>query len=369
MKQPFTNVMLNSIEHFIPKKLQINAMMLNQEKILILGPAWVGDMVLAQSLFKTLKINNPDCIIDVAAPLWTLPLLDRMPEVSAKIALPFKHGELAFWQRIKFGKSLKNAGYTQAIILTNSFKSALLPWAAGIKKRTGFLGEMRIGLINDIRPMNKKILKKTVERFVFLGLNLNESLPQSIPNPQLATNPLAALETLSKMGIQPPQHKVLGLCPGAEYGEAKRWPAQYYAEVAMDALHKGLQVWLFGSVADMPVTTLINQLTQNQCSDFGGKTKLGEAIELMALCDTVISNDSGLMHVAAALSKQAGHRKLIAIFGSSDPYHTPPMQPDAVIEYLALSCSPCFKRKCPLQGDAHLACLNRIKPREIGKFI
>jgi heptosyltransferase II len=141
------------------------------DKILILGPAWVGDMVLAQSLFKTLKTNKPNCIIDVAAPAWTLPLLERMPEINAAIALPFKHGELAFFERIKFGKSLKINGYSQAIILTNSFKSALLPWAAGIKKRTGFLGEMRYGLINDVRPLDKTKLKKTVERFVYLGLN------------------------------------------------------------------------------------------------------------------------------------------------------------------------------------------------------
>ena len=125
------------------------------DKILVLGPAWVGDMVLAQSLFKTLKINQPDCVIDVAAPAWTLPLLARMPEVNEAIALPFKHGELVFFERIKFGRNLKSKGYTQSIILTNSLKSAILPFAAGIKKRTGFLGEMRYGLINDIRPLDK----------------------------------------------------------------------------------------------------------------------------------------------------------------------------------------------------------------------
>ncbi|MES2502025.1 MAG: lipopolysaccharide heptosyltransferase II [Pseudomonadota bacterium] len=334
------------------------------EKILVLGPAWVGDMVLAQSLFKTLKVNNPNCVIDVAAPAWTLPLLERMTEVSGKIALPFKHGELAFWQRIAFGKSLKQSGYTQSIILTNSLKSALLPWAAGIKKRTSFLGEMRYGLINDIRPLDKDVLKKTVERFVFLGLKPNETLPTAIPNPQLVTNAQAALATLAKLGIDSPQHKVLGLCPGAEYGEAKRWPAEYYAEVANDALNKGWQVWLFGSDKDIPVTSQINQLTQNRCNDFGGKTKLGEAIDLMALCDTVISNDSGLMHVAAALNI-----KLIAIFGSSDPYHTPPMSSKAVIEYLGLDCSPCFERQCPLSGNAHLRCLNDIKPNNIKTLI
>lgn len=327
------------------------------EKILILGPAWVGDMVLAQSLFKTLRTHHPDCIIDVAAPAWTLPLLDRMPEVSEKIALPFKHGELAFWQRIRFGKSLRNKGYTQAIILTNSFKSALLPWAAGIPKRTSFLGEMRYSLINDIRPLDKSTLKMTVERFVSLGLAPNAALPANLALPMLMTDKVQAEQTLIKLGIAIPTSPILGLCPGAEYGEAKRWPAEHYAEVANAAISKGWQVWLFGSDKDISVTHRIDQLTNNQCIDLGGKTKLGEAIDLMALCHAVVSNDSGLMHVAAALDK-----KLVAIFGSSDPYHTPPMHPDAVIEYLKLECSPCFKRECPL---GHLNCLKSISPQSI----
>jgi heptosyltransferase II len=335
------------------------------EKILVLGPAWVGDMVLAQSLFKTLKANNPNCIIDVAAPAWTLPLLERMPEVTGKIALPFKHGELAFWQRIQFGKSLKNAGYTQSIILTNSFKSALLPWAARIPKRTSFLGEMRYGLVNDIRELDKTKLKKTVERFVALGLDKNAELPKVIPNPQLSTNAEASWILACSLGVKNNESKVLGLCPGAEYGEAKRWPAEYYAEVANEAIKKGWQVWLFGSDKDVAVTTQINQLTQNKCADFGGKTKLGEAIDLMSLCDTVVSNDSGLMHIAAALNK-----KLIAIFGSSNPAHTPPMSPNAVIEYLRLVCSPCFKRECPLSdANLHLNCLKNINPSQIIRHI
>jgi heptosyltransferase II len=331
------------------------------EKILILGPAWVGDMVLAQSLFKTLKSHHPNCIIDVAAPAWTLPLLDRMSEVSEKIALPFKHGELAFWQRIRFGKSLRNKGYTQAIILTNSFKSALLPWAAGIPKRTSFLGEMRYGLINDIRPLDNTKLKKTVERFVSLGISLGQPLPSILPIPSLITHQENGMACLNRLGIAKLPKYILGLCPGAEYGEAKRWPGEYYAEVARVAITKGWQVWLFGSDKDMPITSQINQLTQNQCIDFGGKTKLGEVIDLMALCDTIISNDSGLMHVAAALDK-----KLIAIFGSSDPYHTPPMQPNAVIEYLGLECSPCFQRTCPL---GHLKCLKNIQPNIIASHL
>ncbi|MES1986712.1 MAG: lipopolysaccharide heptosyltransferase II [Pseudomonadota bacterium] len=332
-----------------------------QSKILVLGPSWVGDMILAQSLFKTLKLNDPNCIIDVAAPAWTLPLIERMPEVNKGIALPFKHGQFALFERIKFGKSLRNEAYTQAIILTNSLKSAILPFAANIPQRTSFLGELRYGLVNDVRKLDKIKLPRTVDRFVTLGLQKNAPLPDNILNPSLIANKENALATLQKLGIASPSSRILGLCPGAEYGEAKRWPAEYYAEVAREALNKGWQVWLFGSDKDVMVTSVINQQTGNHCLNLGGKTKLGDAIDLMSLCDTVISNDSGLMHVAAALDK-----KLIAIYGSSNPHHTPPMQPDAVVEYLGLDCSPCFQRVCPLQ---HLNCLKLIKPSSIIQFI
>lgn len=335
-----------------PKKLA--------EKILVLGPAWVGDMVLTQSLFKLIKHNRPNSVIDVAAPAWTLPLLERMPEVNAKIALNFKHGELAFWQRIQLGKSLKNNAYTQAIILTNSFKSALLPWAAGIRQRTGFLGELRYGLINDIRALDKTKLKQTVQRFAALGLAADAILANDLPKPSLTTSPDAAT-LASKLGVQISNPKILGLCPGAEYGEAKRWPAQYYAEVANQALQSGWQVLLFGSDKDKAITAQINQLTQHKCLDLGGKTQLSEVIDLLSLCHTVVSNDSGLMHIAAALNKN-----LIAIFGSSDPYHTPPMSDKALIQYLALDCSPCFKRECPLM---HLNCLKKISPASIVNLI
>jgi heptosyltransferase-2 len=327
---------------------------MSAKKILIIGPSWVGDMVMAHSLFQALKAQDPDTIIDVAAPTWTLPLLARMPEINHAIALPFKHGQLALLERIKFGRSLKSSSYTQAILLVNSFKSAILPLAAGIPQRTGFLGEFRHGLLNDIRPLDKLKLPRTVDRFVALSMeNQDQVLPQ-ISNPKLIADQNHALRVLEKNGMNKPSQKILGLCPGAEYGEAKRWPAEYYAEVANKALNKGWQVWLFGSDKDIPVTTTINDLVRGRCQDWGGKTNLGEAIDLMSLCDTVISNDSGLMHVAAALDK-----KLIAIYGSSDPHHTPPMNEKAIIEYLGLDCSPCFERVCPL---GHLNCLKSISP-------
>ncbi|MCB5191593.1 lipopolysaccharide heptosyltransferase II [Methylobacillus arboreus] len=329
----------------------------HKDKILVMGPSWVGDMVLAQSLFKTLKQQNPDCEIEVAAPAWTLPLLDRMPEVSAGIALPFKHGELALKERIRFGRSLKERHYTQSIMLTNSLKSAILPAATGIKQRTGFLGEMRYGLLNDIRPLDKTKLPRTVDRFVALGMTKHTASTSPIPNPSLVANRDNAVACLQKLGISQPQTPILGLCPGAEYGEAKRWPIEYYAEVARAAHARGWAVWLFGSEKDVPFTAQINRLSNMICLDLGGRTKLGDAIDLMSLCDAVVSNDSGLMHVAAALDK-----KLVAIYGSSDPHHTPPMTSKAVIEYLGLECSPCFQRKCPL---GHLNCLKQILPQVV----
>jgi heptosyltransferase II len=182
-----------------------------------------------------------------------------------------------------------------------------------------------------------------------------------LTKPKLIANEANAQASLARLGQALPNQPILGLCPGAEYGEAKRWPADYYAEVANYALDNHWQVWLFGSDKDVAVTSTINQATQNRCLDLGGQTKLGEAIDLMALCHTVISNDSGLMHVAAALDK-----RVIAIYGSSDPHHTPPMHPQAVVEYLGLACSPCFERTCPLTTEhAQLACLKNISPNQI----
>lgn len=330
--------------------------MSSADKILVIGPSWVGDMVLAQSLFKQLKSDRPACQIDVAAPSWTLPLLARMPEITQAIALPFKHGQLSLGERWRFGRGLRVQGYTQAILLTNSLKSAILPWAAGIPLRTGFKGEMRYGLVNDMRPLDKTRLKKTVERFVTLGFSPQTVLPSALPQPALVADAANADRLLHAFKLDASK-PMLGLCPGAEYGEAKRWPAEYYAQVANHALDAGWQVMLFGSDKDAPVTASIQQLTQQRCLDLAGKTSLGDAIDLMSLCQRVISNDSGLMHVAAALDKP-----LVAIYGSSDPKHTPPMHPDAVIQYLGLACSPCFKRVCPL---GHLNCLRQLSPEQV----
>jgi heptosyltransferase-2 len=325
-------------------------------QVLIIGPSWVGDMILAQSLFKLLKERRPDVAIDVAAPAWTLPLLERMPEVRDGIALPFKHGKFDLKTRIRIGRELKAKRYDQAILLTNSFKSAITPFFAGIPQRTGFKGELRYGLLNDIRPLDKAVLPKTVDRFVALGMEPGQPNPSVLPEPALVASSENALAALERLGHNSPQAPVLALCPGAEYGPAKRWPAEYFAETARWALDQDWEVWLFGSGKDVEVTQQIDYLTGNRCLDLGGKTSLGEAIDLMALARAVVTNDSGLMHVAAALG-----RPQLSLFGSSDPHHTPPMSAKADILYLGLSCSPCFQRECPL---GHFKCMRDMKPEK-----
>ncbi len=313
----------------------------NSIKILIICPAWIGDTVMAQALFKLLKQRQPNVIIHALAPDWAASVLERMPEVDKILNLPFKHGQLALYRRYVFAKKLHQENYAWAIILPNSFKSALIPFWAKIPRRTGWKGEMRYGLINDMRILNKSKLPQMVQRFVALGLSKNEPLPEKLPWPELQVRH-------SRVSGNP----ILAICPGAEFGPAKRWPAAYFAEVAKNKLKQNWQVWIFGSKNDQSIAAEIQAITNNACKDLTGKTSLGEAIDLLSLATLVISNDTGLMHIAASLK-----RPLIVIYGSSSPEFTPPLAKDVRILSLNLPCSPCFKRKCPLK---HYKCLRDL---------
>ena len=326
--------------------------------ILVVGPSWVGDMVMAQSLFMMLRATRPNCLIDVLAPGWSLPLLERMPEVRAGIDMPLGHGQLQLGARYRLGRLLHDQHYHQAIVLPNSLKSALVPWWAKIPLRTGYVGELRYGLLNDARRLHKQALRMTVQRFVALGLERGAPLPDPIPSPRLAISERGVQAALAHHGLNLNHNQpMLALCPGAEYGPAKRWPEEYYAELAREYLGRGWRVWLFGSHKDREVCAAINAKAGGGCVDLAGKTSLGEAIDLMSLAGMVVSNDSGLMHVAASLRKP-----LMAIYGSSDPGFTPPLNEQARVLSLGLECSPCFKRECPL---GHLNCLRELKPAAV----
>jgi heptosyltransferase-2 len=322
--------------------------MTKRPHILIVAPAWVGDAVLSQPLLRRLQARNPDTLIDVLAPPWTRAVYERMPEVHAVHDLPFAHGELALRKRYALGRSLTPRGYTQAVVLPNSLKSALVPFFARIPRRTGFVGEMRSGLLNDTRKLDKEALPLMIERFAALAEDAGPVKIRPLSEVSLRIDAIARSTTLVKLGLKATP-KIAVLCPGAEYGPAKRWPVEYFGALAQRFNADGWQVWIAGSAKDAAVgadiVTAAGGIGINLC----GKTTLAEAIDLMSCASHVVSNDSGLMHVAAALD-----RPLTAIYGSSSPAFTPPPSAHARIVKIDLACSPCFKRVCPL---GHFKCM------------
>ena len=306
-----------------------------------------------QPMLKRLRQRHPDCLIDVLAPPWTAALLRVLPEVYGVIINPFPHGALHLVARYQLGKRLRAACYDQVIVLPNSWKSALVPYFARIPLRTGFIGEARHILLNDKRKLDKTRLPLMVERFAQLAEDAYAEIPRPLTNPKLTVSEAQRDETLYKLNLAL-DNPVAVFCPGAEYGPAKRWPVEYFADIAQRLLQHGYAVWLIGSGKDKPVANEINQTTGGRCINLCGSTDLGDAISLLACAQLVISNDSGLMHLAAALD-----RPLFALFGSSSPQFTPPLSEQAHVIKLDIECSPCFKRECPL---GHFNCMKQLTP-------
>ena len=321
---------------------------------LVVAPSWVGDAVLAQPLLARLRARDPAGSIDVLAPAWAFAVFRRMPEVREVLALPFGHGELKLGARRAFAKTLPP--YERAVVLPNSLKSALVPWHAGIPERIGYRGEWRYGLLTDVRVLDGKALPLLVDRFAALAQPAGEALERPVPAPRLQADAASLAATLAKHGLAG-DGPALALCPGAEYGPAKRWPARHFAQVARLHAAKGYRIWLLGSAKDAPVTAEIAALAAAPVHDLAGRTSLTEAIDLLSAATRVVSNDSGLMHIAAAFD-----RPMAAVFGSSSPGYTPPLSPKARIVTLGLSCSPCFKRDCPL---GHTHCLEQLEPARV----
>lgn len=336
------------------------------KKILIIGPSWVGDMVMSQSLYIVLKQLHPESQIDVIAPGWCKPILERMPEIHQAIEMPIGHGEFNLLGRREIGKSLREKQYDHAYILPKSAKSALIPWFANIPLRTGWKGEMRYGLLNDLRP-NMKSFQLMVERYVALAYPQEEMIDSSslggletLPRPSLFIDKKEQAKAIAKFNLNQ-EAPVVGLCPGAEFGPAKKWPETHYAEVASAMANAGKQIWLFGSQKDLETCNNIKQLVpqehQHQIHVLAGQTSLIEAVDLLAACQTVVANDSGLMHVAAAVGCN-----VVAVYGSTSPKYTPPLAEKVEIVHTDIDCRPCFKRECPL---GHLNCLNQLSPQKV----
>jgi heptosyltransferase-2 len=310
-------------------------------------------MVMAQSLFALLRRRWPRCRLEVLAPAATRPLLEFMPEVDRAFAMPLGHGRLGLGARFALGRRLRAERFDWAIVLPRAFKAALVPFWAGARRRTGYLGELRYGLLNDRRRDPGHGVARTVDRFVALAAEPGEPVPPA-QAPRLAVPPGRAAAALAALGLARPAGRLLALCPGAEFGPSKRWPVEHFAALARAYGERGWQVWLFGGPGDAPAAARIAADAGPGCVDLAGRTALDQAVALLALADAVVSNDSGLMHVAAALA-----RPQVALFGSSSPKVTPPLSDRASALWLGLGCSPCFKRDCPL---GHHKCLRELAP-------
>jgi heptosyltransferase-2 len=325
-------------------------------KVLVVGPSWVGDMVMAQALYRLIRQRTPAAEIHVVAPPWSLPVLERMPEVARAVALEVGHGELALGRRRALGVRLRAERYAHAIVLPRSVKAALVPWFARVPRRTGFRGEWRYGLINDMRSQGSA-LDQTVKRFVALGLDQGEAFGPLPPElyPRLSVSKPNTERLFAEQGLQRGA-PLFALMPGAEYGPAKRWPVTRFAVLAQHLAAGGANVVVLGSAKERPLGEEIARM-HPRVSNLCGRTTLADVVDLVAAANAAVSNDSGLLHVAAATGTP-----VVALYGSSSPAFTPPLSTAAVVQYLALECSPCFERECPL---GHLRCLTEIPVAQV----
>src|SRR6185503_1961810 len=316
-------------------------------RTLVVAPNWIGDALMAQPLLARLHEKTPGLKLDVLAPEWVAPVVRRMAEVEDVITVPFRHKALQLGARWKIARQLKARGYQQAIVLPNTWKSALVPFFAGIALRSGYVGEARYGLLNSVYRDNEAPMPLHYAR---LSEAPGGDVSEPLPAPRLRTEPQDIEAARRRFRLQ---GGYAVFCPGAEYGPAKRWP--YFGELSR---RLKAQTVVLGSANDREAAQGILG------HDLVGKTTLDEAIALIAGADYVVTNDSGLMHIAAALG-----RPQVALFGSSSPSHTPPLSPAARVLWLGVECSPCFQRECPL---GHFRCMREMTVdsviEEIGKL-
>ncbi len=325
-------------------------------KILIVAPSWIGDTLLAQPLLARLQRKLPGVVIDALAPGWTAPVLRRMPEISEVIDAPFGHGELKLAARWRLGRALRERSYDEAIVLPNTFKSALVPFFAGIPLRVGFAGELRYGLLSLVHKLDEKRLPLMAERYAQLAEKPGTAPKRPLPEVRLRVDGANLAAALARLGLSRAK-LTAALCPGAEYGPSKRWPPRHFAALAKKLAARGHAVWLFGSPNDRDIGEEIARASEGAAVNLCGKTDLASAIDLLSITEIVVTNDSGLMHLAAAVG-----RPVVALYGSSSPERTPPLTERARIVRTGIECSPCFERDCPL---GHHKCMTELTPERV----
>ena len=320
------------------KELGTHAHSLNRS--LVIAPQWIGDAVMTEPLMRRLSARGER--LTVGALPWVAPVYRAMPQVAEVIELPFAHGGLQFKARRTLARALKGR-FDTAYICPNSLKSALLPFLASIPKRVGYLGEARVGLLTHRLKNPPKASRPPMVAF-YSALSGEDHLKSD--QPSLHLDAKTTQETLIHLNLQPGGYYVFA--PGAEYGPAKRWPATHFSALARQL---DLPVVLLGSGKEFAlceaIAAPVNAVQPGKCINLAGKTTLAGAFIAIAATKNIVSNDSGLMHVAAAF----GVRQ-VALFGSSSPLHTSPLNDQATVLWLKnepnyqppLDCAPCFER-------------------------
>ncbi len=329
-------------------------------RVLVVAPSWVGDAILSEPMIALLREPLAEPSVDVLVPPWCAPVYARMRGIGRIIENPIGHGALDLRRRRELARELAANGYARAIVLPNSWKSALIPYFARIPWRTGYVGEGRYVLVNDRRKLDTKASPRLVDRFAALagGRNVRVPTPSAPVLVADVANRSAAVQAMRLKTSAP----IAIVCPGAEYGPAKRWPVEHFASLIGKLVAGGFQIWLIGSPNDRPIAADVVRALgaipdERRVRDLAGRTDLGTAVDLLSLASVVVSNDSGLMHAAAAVGAP-----LVALFGSSSPAYTPPLAPVAHIAKIDIACSPCFKRECPL---GHFRCMRDLSPAAV----
>jgi heptosyltransferase-2 len=317
---------------------------------------WIGDFVRCHTVIRLLRQRFPERPIDVLATTMVSPLVDYMPGVRKGVVADLPRRQLALGRHYALATRLRGEGYGQALVMPRTWKSALAPYLAGIPLRTGFVGEGRFGLINDLR-WGERQLPRMVERCAVLALPKGAPAPPEWPRPELTVPASEVAAWRQRSGLARGAHSEVALAPGA-VGPSKRWPAQSYADLARQLIAEGRRVWVVGGPNEKELAAEIAAASPSDIRDLTG-SDLRKAILALAAADLTVSNDSGLLHVAAALGKPT-----IGIFGPTSPYHWAPLNPlAAIIETPnTLSCRPCHKPVC---RPGHHLCMRNIAVAQV----